>query len=975
MRLIGAASILAILLMGAPAGAAPPSAEEILRQSGVSGGLCVHLGVTDGRLEEALGAGGRFLVHGLAADAAVADKAREYLRAKGVYGRISVEAGPIARLPYAENTVNLLVADDSPALAPRGFSTAEALRVLVPGGVLMTGNGAGTWTKVVKPRPAALDEWTHWRHGPDGNTVSDDTVVDVPARLQWASDPTWARSHVAQSGPRAMVTAGGRFFCVYDLAPRGLAGPMQLKLAARDAFNGVLLWERDVESDGAFDFLDTDKKFGSYYWYQRRSVVASSDRVYAVLKQKGPLVALDAADGRTVKTYDKAGSPREVVFVNGRLVLVVYREKADRYGFGTLCCVDAGTGDLLWIDDKDTARYPVVAGDRVFFDASAEIACVALADGKELWRAKKPDGAKVLCFYSDGRLILKGAGGCLYALSAADGSLLWSYDYRDFNGPSYTDTDVYASGGLVWVQRGSEPWAMVGLDPATGREARRIDFPKDYAKTRGHHRCHPNKATSRFFLLDTHGIDFIDRATGRIVDLRTFRGACYTGILPADGLLFVPPNACQCGEYLRGFVALAPRGTTPEPAAAELSLERGSAYGAEAPASAPAADEWPTYRHDGRRSGGTSAAVAAKLDPLWDRNLGGKLTGVTVAQGLAFVALSDAHELRALDAVTGEPRWSYTAGGRIDGPPTIWRGLALFGARDGWLYCLRAKDGQLAWRLRAAPEERRIVAFGQLESAWPLNGSVLVQDGVAFVAAGRSSELDGGIYAAAVDAAIGKVLWRTRTSACLDETLAGKVYEGYPPVSLNDVLIAGDGLVSMRTTGFDAKTGEVKLRKYVWWPRAGMLDANSWAGRMEWRGPFLSADMLVFDSKSTYGFATKGNTEWPVIPGRGQYQLFAKTSWEDTQWAQKMPLRAVAMVLAADALLVAGTPDAPGEKDYWAAFEGREGAEIRTLSAADGRELSRIHLDAAPEFDGMAAAHGRLYVSTRDGRLRCYGQK
>ena len=100
----------------------------------------------------------------------------------------------------------------------------------------------------------------------------------------------------------------------------------------------------------------------------------------------------------------------------------------------------------------------------------------------------------------------------------------------------------------------------------------------------------------------------------------------------------------------------------------------------------------------------------------------------------------------ALDTATGEMRWSFTAGARVDSPPTVHGGRGLFGSRDGRVYCLRAEDGALVWRFRAAPEERLVVARGQLESAWPLHGSVLVNDGTLIVAAGRSSYLDGGIH-------------------------------------------------------------------------------------------------------------------------------------------------------------------------------------------------------------------------------------
>ncbi|MFT5094264.1 MAG: hypothetical protein ACI93T_003099 [Porticoccaceae bacterium] len=46
---------------------------------------------------------------------------------------------------------------------------------------------------------------------------------------------------------------------------------------------------------------------------------------------------------------------------------------------------------------------------------------------------------------------------------------------------------------------------------------------------------------------------------------------------------------------------------------------------------------------------------------------------------------------------------------------------------------------------------------------------------------------------------------------------------------------------------------------------------------------------------------------------------------------------------------------------------------IRKLAATTGEELSRLPLDVAPTFDGMSAANGRLYVSTQDGKLLCFG--
>jgi len=100
----------------------------------------------------------------------------------------------------------------------------------------------------------------------------------------------------------------------------------------------------------------------------------------------------------------------------------------------------------------------------------------------------------------------------------------------------------------------------------------------------------------------------------------------------------------------------------------------------------------------------------------------------------------------AMDGSSGKILWSYCAGGRVDTPPTYYRGLVLFGSRDGWVYCLRASDGELAWRFRAAPQwEHLACAFDRVESLWPVHGSVLVLGDVVYLSAGRSTFLDGGM--------------------------------------------------------------------------------------------------------------------------------------------------------------------------------------------------------------------------------------
>ena len=61
----------------------------------------------------------------------------------------------------------------------------EVMRVLAPEGVACLKKGS-QWSKIIKPRPAQIDEWTHFLHGPDNNAVARDTEIDFPEHLQRA---------------------------------------------------------------------------------------------------------------------------------------------------------------------------------------------------------------------------------------------------------------------------------------------------------------------------------------------------------------------------------------------------------------------------------------------------------------------------------------------------------------------------------------------------------------------------------------------------------------------------------------------------------------------------------------------------------------------------------------------------------------------------------------------------------------------
>ena len=620
-----------------------------------------------------------------------------------------------------------------------------------------------------------------------------------------------------------------------------------------------------------------------------------------------------------------------------------------------LQAIRADTGDLLWEKHgPDTADLMptalAIGGERVFLQNPREIVCLEGASGRELWRTARPFAGKrpawsapTLVAYKNVVLsadrgmaskpkevadagqaiewvVSSGGGqapvGELIAFSATDGKKLWSSTCKEcYNAP----VDVLVADGLVWtgvLVRSSEPGITEGRDPMTGQVKRTRPPDQEFFRLgMGHHRCCRNRATNRYLVLSRDGVEFIDLATGKGIANDWVRGACQYGVIPCNGLLYAPSHSCACHieTKLNGFNALAPkreaevRGQKSEVRSQESEvrgqnagerLQRGPAYGKElrTPNSELRTGDWPTYRHDPARSGFTKADVSTDLKPAWSAELGGKLSSPVIADGKVFVADIDAHTVHALDARTGKVAWSYIAGGRVDSPPTIHEGLALFGAADGWVYCLRAADGALVWRFLAAPEDRRVVAYDQLESTWPVHGNILVENGVAYFAAGRSGYLDGGIALYGLDPKTGKVRCETHMDSRnpkVSEQTRQALLAASKQGALTDVF-AGDGTsVFMRHTRFDRDLAVQKADVPHLFSPAGFLDGSWWHRtywtygtqmRSNWGGwPVVgnktpSGRLLVTDGESFYGFGRSNQYEKHgshVGLGKARFRLFA----------------------------------------------------------------------------------------------------
>jgi hypothetical protein len=456
------------------------------------------------------------------------------------------------------------------------------------------------------------------------------------------------------------------------------------------------------------------------------------------------------------------------------------------------------------------------------------------------------------------------------------------------------------------------------------------------------------------------------------------RATCRVGVTPSNGLLYAPPHSCGCymEAQLYGFWALAPERTNKDlkrSAKQRERLQTGPAYGhvSKEPSAPGDSAGWWTYRGNPDRSGSSTSPVPSNLEPLWKAEVGRRLSAVTVADGRVLVAQVDAHTVHALDAHSGKALWRFTAGSRVDSPPTFYRGLVLFGSRDGWVYCLRASDGALAWRFLAAPQVLNAVAYEQVESVWPVHGSVLVHDGTAYVAAGRSSYLDDGIVLYGLNPQTGQLRCTTSLKSehagALDpppqdeqakmQTAIRQNNTDYKTFlapdrsygfsmrgALPDVLIADGPSIFMRHLRFDGRLARLEQKRPHLFSTSSLLDdaehhRSYWVlgtgdfSRTPVAYPWIVGKslavpyglMMAFDAKTvwavrrvirkwdTSGYALFAaprpdpSQEESALPDFQERRSTNKPA--DDAWTTGLLLRPRAMVRADNHLFIAGMPD------------------------------------------------------------------
>ncbi|MBM3890083.1 MAG: hypothetical protein FJ388_13290, partial [Verrucomicrobia bacterium] len=213
-----------------------------------------------------------------------------------------------------------------------------------------------------------------------------------------------------------------------------------------------------------------------------------------------------------------------------------------------------------------------------------------------------------------------------------------------------------------------------------------------------------------------------------------------------------------------------------------------------------------------------------------------------------FVPSMVTDSVTALDAATGEERWTFFADGPVRFAPVAWDNKIYFVADDGFLYCVGAEDGRLLWKYSPLAPERaanKLLGDERLICRWPARGGLVLADGTVYFGVGIFPFE--GVAVCAVDAGTGKPLWVNKDGGWIKDALldhgdrrdCGLSPEGYLAVVGTKLIVpCGRALPAF----FERATGRMEPYTTGWGGRVA-LAKGSWSvcGVGDWL--FQSGDL------------------------------------------------------------------------------------------------------------------------------------
>jgi len=383
-----------------------------------------------------------------------------------------------------------------------------------------------------------------------------------------------------------------------------------------------------------------------------------------------------------------------------------------------------------------------------------------------------------------------------------------------------------------------------------------------------------------------------------------------------------------------------------------------------------------------------------KLSPLvtYDR-----VSHVSVAAGGVFFASSSENKVSRLNAVTGEIIWNFFTAAPDRIAPVYNNNRIYFGSDDGYFYCLNAANGRLLWKYLAGEQNRKIMGNGRLISECPVRTGCIVQGDIVYFAAGIFPNQE--VYVIALNAETGAVIWKEKQTKIAPQ--------GYPILTDSTFYLPNS---RSRPAGFNLKTGVLE-QKFSGGSGGDYLHVADQKLIYGVGDPGKSSEDVSADIKedsfsgyriisdSTYEFIASDNQITAIVKETHktvlQQQGILKEKLEDatTYLAllrreakndNKLPPGEMDAALEAVADLGRSLEELQGKEIIWteevsrpytmikcgrAIITGEENI-VNAFSISSGQKIWSC--DVQGRVYGLAAADGRLLISTDTGNIYCF---
>ena len=894
-------------------------AEGILDQSGISGGLCLVLGTNSPAIAEALTEQSSLYVQMLQPDQEKSQTWGMRVARRDDRDQLGVRNASFAADAYSSNLFNLIVVDNADSLAP--VSLADIDRILTPRGVVMfrrKPRGISASATQLNMQPVTISGWEASFRKP-----LKPSQWKLPVALKWQAGP---RSQIAL-GYTGIVTGDGKLlYMERSEVDEGDLNKSSAVVFARDAYNGRTLW--------------TWKAPGGWNSYNGLAIT-SEGRLFARCGNN-KVFRLDCATGKVL----------------AEVVSNVHREARISLLNDDLFCLGGDvystkTGNFRWKFPKH--QYQPMRGtiisDSIYFCDGTNLQSRRLADGLEQWTKPVPKqhgpvgslsraGDYLMMRMKD--TVRRGGARdeCRIAiLNPTDGTLRWNYTWKvriSANERYFDATKVKtttAGDNLLMYYRHNREGSyadevvVTSLDLGTGK----VEIENHVLKNAGdYHGCFPELLLGDYI---AYYDLWINKNTLESSLNRMPHPACFFGMTSGNGLVYNFPSR-KSGP----ITAVGPSDETFETLKQRADESILKTFAKATSSEETKSDDWPMFRANTAGGNVTKSKLGTQFVKSWEASLGhsaknfgvmsSQRTGLTQAvsaYGLVVVSDIDGQRIVALDAAQGQEQWVFHVGARVDYPPTLYRGLCLFAARDGWIHCLDAKTGTLIYKRLAAPAEYFIGGWEKLESKWALSSDVLIANGTAFVS------YEGGGLA-----------FKPETGAVVKVDHPGEIALGKQATpGGRELLISYDSVIKGNSI-----------------PRT---HEDNWHGFTRRRfGRNLDARVLAFDDSLTLAYLFKSKT--PGWANQGKLQLMAVNADPKQPLWTSGPIELV----VDDVLLTKQHIFCVGHYQRI-----KKDPELWVLSRNDGTVVNKMHVDGYPAFLGMSAAGEKLFIATREGKLLC----